>query len=143
MEISERAKYAGLKLRQLRGLDKQVMIASDLRKRGLNISQGRISALERGKSEMSLTELQSICDYFGVDPGYFFQPETVEEQIRIQAARAGGHLTEEEIEYIADKLYRRLKSEEADGDAAQSTKATRDTEGLDTAPGDGDPNTTG
>ncbi len=69
-----KAEYAGYRLRSLRGLDKQELIASELKKIGLSISQRRISELERGKARMTAQELEVFCDLFEVEPNYFFKP---------------------------------------------------------------------
>lgn len=67
--------YIGLQIRKLRGLDKQDTLVRELNKRGLKLSRTRLSYLEHGKSKMNVRELEVFCEYFGVEPSYFFQPK--------------------------------------------------------------------
>ena len=59
-------------LRNRRGL-KQDDLA-----RVLKLSRGQISNLESGKRNISLKQLEKLCEYFRVDMSYFFMSETTD-----------------------------------------------------------------
>ena len=44
----------------------------------LNLSRGQISNLERGRRNLSLKQLEKLCEYFKVDISYFFMAETTD-----------------------------------------------------------------
>ena len=46
--------------------------------RVLNLSRGQISNLESGKRNISLIQLEKLCEYFRVDMSYFLMPETTD-----------------------------------------------------------------
>lgn len=44
----------------------------------LNLSKGQVSNLERGRRNLSLKQLEKICEFFKVDMSYFFIVETTD-----------------------------------------------------------------
>ena len=42
----------------------------------LNLSKGQVSNLENGRRNLSLRQLEKICEFFKVDMSYFFMVET-------------------------------------------------------------------
>ena len=42
----------------------------------LDLSKGQVSNLENGKRNLSLRQLEKICEFFKVDMSYFFMVET-------------------------------------------------------------------
>ena len=59
-------------LRNRRGLKQDDL--SDV----LNLSRGQISNLEKGRRNISLKQLEKLCEYFKVDISYFLMPETTD-----------------------------------------------------------------
>ena len=44
----------------------------------LNLSRSQISNLESGRRNLSLKQLERLCDYFQVDMSYFLMSETID-----------------------------------------------------------------
>lgn len=44
----------------------------------LDLSKGQVSNLENGRRNLSLKQLEKICEYFKVDMSYFFLTETTD-----------------------------------------------------------------
>ena len=59
-------------LRNRRGLKQDDL--SDV----LNLSRGQISNLEKGRRNISLKQLEKLCEYFKVDISYFLMSETTD-----------------------------------------------------------------
>ena len=63
----------GGKLKLLR--TKRGIIQDDLAQ-FLDLSKGQVSNLENGRRNLSLRQLEKICEFFKVDMSYFFMVET-------------------------------------------------------------------
>jgi len=44
----------------------------------LNLSRSQVSNLEKGRRNLSLNQLEKLCEYFKVDMSYFIMPETTD-----------------------------------------------------------------
>lgn len=65
----------GKKLKLLR---KRRNIRQDDLAEFLNLSKSQISNLESGRRNLSLSQLEKICDYFKIDMSYFLMEETTD-----------------------------------------------------------------
>ena len=65
----------GKKLKLLR---KKRNIRQDDLAEFLNLSKSQISNLESGRRNLSLSQLEKICDYFKIDMSYFLMEETTD-----------------------------------------------------------------
>jgi len=68
LELGEKVKQ----LRKRKGLNQD-----DLAK-VLELSRSQISNLESGRRNLSLKQLENLCEYFKVDMSYFFMVETTD-----------------------------------------------------------------
>ena len=59
-------------LRKRRGLNQDALAEV------LNLSRSQISNLESGRRNLSLKQLEKLCEYFKVDMSYFFIAETTD-----------------------------------------------------------------
>lgn len=67
-ELGEKVKL----LRKRRGLNQDDLALV------LNLSRSQISNLESGRRNLSLRQLEKLCEYFNVDISYFFITETTD-----------------------------------------------------------------
>lgn len=65
----------GEKIRLLR---KRRMLNQDNLAEVLKLSRGQISNLESGRRNLSLKQLEKLCEYFKVDMSYFLMTETTD-----------------------------------------------------------------
>lgn len=65
----------GKKLKLLR---KRRNIRQDDLAEFLNLSKSQISNLESGRRNLSLSQLEKLCDYFKIDMSYFLMEETTD-----------------------------------------------------------------
>ena len=65
----------GKKLKLLR---KRRNIRQDDLAKFLNLSKSQISNLESGRRNLSLSQLEKLCDYFKIDMSYFLMEETTD-----------------------------------------------------------------
>lgn len=70
----------GSKIKELR---KSRHLRQDDLARVLNLSRGAISNLEHNRRSLSLKQLQTLCEYFKIDMGYFGITPTAEETISL------------------------------------------------------------
>lgn len=49
----------------------------------LGISRGQISNLEKGRRNLSLKQLEKLCEYFQIDMSYFLMSETTDSCIEL------------------------------------------------------------
>lgn len=65
----------GEKVKQLR---KRKCLNQDDLAKVLELSRSQISNLESGRRNLSLKQLENLCEYFKVDMSYFFMVETTD-----------------------------------------------------------------
>ena len=76
----------------------------------LDLSKGQVSNLENGRRNLSLRQLEKICEFFKVDMSYFFMVETSDSCLDlIEKARIlfnGNELSSEEKEDLFTSIMR-------------------------------------
>lgn len=64
--------------KKLKTLRKRRNIRQDDLAEFLNLSKSQISNLESGRRNLSLSQLEKLCDYFKIDMSYFIMEETTD-----------------------------------------------------------------
>lgn len=68
LELGEKVKL----IRKRRGLNQDDLV------KVLGLSRSQISNLESGRRNLSIKQLEKLCEYFKVDMSYFFMAETTD-----------------------------------------------------------------
>lgn len=71
----------------------------------LNLSRSQISNLESGRRNLSLKQLEKLCDYFQVDMSYFLMSETTDSCLDLIEKAKVLFESEELTDYQKEDLY--------------------------------------
>lgn len=75
----------------------------------LGHSRGYINNISSGKTLPSMAEFFAICEYFGITPSEFFDPENKNPGLQNELTHAIAMLSEEDLELTLKNVNRLLK----------------------------------